>query len=124
MAWKDERKRSEKSISDLNSQIYNLESKLKDYLINSPSVTPNVSPNKSIQSQGEFQCKYNMTRESLISILNSGSESDALELKQQVQDLTKQLLKKQGQLAELQAEKSALKSRVQDLQSRYYQVFS
>ncbi len=39
-------------------------------------------------------------------------------VKSQVQDLSKQLLKKQGTLLELQAERSALKSRLQDWQAR------
>jgi hypothetical protein len=36
----------------------------------------------------------------------------------QVQQLSKQLLQKQGAVLELQAERAALKSRVQDLQAR------
>lgn len=46
----------------------------------------------------------------------SGDEVESL--KTQIQEVTKQLLKKQGQVVELQAEKSALKSRIQDLQNR------
>ena len=37
----------------------------------------------------------------------------------QVQNLTKQLLKKQGDVLELQAERAALKSRQQDLLARW-----
>lgn len=48
----------------------------------------------------------------------SASMSDVSDLKNQIEHLSKMLLKKQANVLELQAERSALKSRVTDLQTR------
>lgn len=91
IAWSDERQHLEITINDLSSQLHSLQERLKENLLQ--SVTP-------------------------LKLANSSEDSEVLNLKSQIQDLNKKLIKKQEQSSELQAERSALKSRILDYQKR------
>lgn len=95
--WESEKERNGKTISDLSNQIGLLQDTIRDMQINMPS-----KGNKNTSS----------------SIFDSHNDDELGNMKTQIQDISKQLLKKQAQVVELQAERSALKSRINDLQTR------
>jgi hypothetical protein len=96
IAYDEDRKRYEKAMNDLSSQNSLLSDKLRDL-------------------EASKLAKQNLASSS---IFDKYEDDELGHLKTQVQDVSKQLLRKQGQVVELQAERSALKSRIQDLQTR------
>lgn len=110
----DERSRAKHLIDDLNNKIAKLEDKNREL----------KRSHKTFDNKADG---YNSTN-SMIETVKSTDDIDletyyALakevhELRQQSENLSKMLLKKQGIVNDLQAERSALKSRLLDLQTR------
>jgi chromosome segregation ATPase len=95
LRWEDERNRFHELLTLSDARIIELQDKLKQLEI----------LNKDIPSNEDS---------------NAGSTNNKMaQLMEQIQSLSKQLLKKQEQAMEQQAEKSVLKSRINDLLTRY-----
>eukprot|EP01038_Epipyxis_sp_PR26KG_P014311 gene14311-19195_t len=123
----DERKRNISTINDMSSQIHSLEDKVREFrrqeargggignplfLMESSIANNNTNNNNSDMDNLDLQ-KQSFSIEEY-----SKMEKEIIELRAQAQNLSKILLKKQALVLELQSERSALKSRVNDLQNR------
>lgn len=134
MSYEDERRRTSAVVDEMGAQIAALEGRLKDMSRHSRIAAASVGEHSSGGAAGEDQLGGVPFKEldsdaqaatahlqKTIDYSDASYEELVKELKEhriQSQNLSKLLLKKQGTVLELQSERSALKSRVLDLQNR------
>ena len=118
MNWEDEKQRLQGTIASLEHTVSGLEDQLRDK-------GGGMSPTKRKLMYGMTTSAFANGDDSSLGGVGSAAtvpltedEEIVADLTSQIQNLTKQLLKKQGVLLDVQAERAALKSRNQDLQAR------
>ena len=128
----EEKQRNQQIINNLTLKMNELENKLnntktikiKNYSSNSGFLFSSSDNNNNIESSSEHHQEDNNNNTTTPIILEISQEEydqmgrDLQEHRLQSQNLSKLLLKKQSTVLELQAERSALKSRLIDMQTR------
>ena len=117
--WADEKQRLQCTITSLEASVTALEDKLGKDKQSTPKrkMYPSLGTIGGVVGGPGGEEDNNGIGGAGVLVMTEADEIRA-DLGAQVQNLTKQLLKKQGTLLDLQAERAALKSRNQDLQAR------
>lgn len=127
--YEDDRQRSQELLSLTDKKVLELQDKIQTMTENNINMNMNMSSgtyngstdqNTSVNNSNDSVARVPGTSVDMLSTTTtSNMHSKVTQLMEQIQSLSKQLLKKQEQVMELQTEKSVLKSRTTDLLARY-----